>query len=74
MLAHCAEQFAKWQLPDDVLFRDALPLTATGKLDKKAVRAELEAEGYRLPDLRGEAGAGAPASVPASVPAPARTA
>ena len=72
MIAHCAERFAKWQLPEDVLFREALPLTATGKLDKKAVRAELEAEGYRLPDLRG--GARAPGSVPASGPAPARTA
>ena len=58
VIAHCAERFAKWQLPDDVLFRDALPLTATGKLDKKAVRAELEAEGYLLPDLRRESGAG----------------
>ena len=58
---HCAERFAKWQLPDDVLFRDALPLTATGKLDKKAIRAALEAEGYRLPDLRGTADAPAAA-------------
>ena len=64
VIAHCAERFAKWQLPDEVLFRDSLPLTATGKLDKKAVRAELEEEGYRLPDLRGEAGS--PASAPAS--------
>ena len=61
VLDHCAERFAKWQLPDDVLFRDALPLTATGKLDKKAIRAALEAEGYRLPDLR-ETAADAPAS------------
>ena len=59
VIAHCAERFAKWQLPDDVLFRDALPLTATGKLDKKAIRAELEAEGYLLPDLRREAGTAA---------------
>ena len=49
---HCAERFAKWQLPDDVLFRDALPLTTTGKIDKKAVRAGLAAEGYVLPELR----------------------
>jgi fatty-acyl-CoA synthase len=53
VLAHCAEAFAKWQLPDDVLFREALPLTSTGKLDKKALRAELAAEGYSLPELRG---------------------
>jgi len=49
---HCSEVFARWQLPDDVLFRDALPLTSTGKLDKKAIRAELATTGYRLPDLR----------------------
>ena len=61
VLEHCAERFAKWQLPDDVLFRDALPLTATGKLDKKAIRAALEEEGYRLPDLRGTANAPASA-------------
>ena len=65
VIEHCAERFARWQLPDDVLFRDSLPLTSTGKIDKKAVRAELEAQGYRLPDLRGEASA--PASAPASV-------
>jgi fatty-acyl-CoA synthase len=50
--AHCASAFAKWQLPDDVLFVDALPLTSTGKLDKKAIRARLASEGYTLPDLR----------------------
>ena len=52
---HCAARFAKWQLPDDVLFRDSLPLTTTGKIDKKAVRAGLAAEGYVLPELRPEA-------------------
>lgn len=52
VIEHCALRFARWQLPDDVLFRDALPLTSTGKIDKKAVRAALEAEGYRLPELR----------------------
>ena len=57
---HCAARFAKWQLPDDVLFRESLPLTSTGKIDKKAVRAGLSAEGYELPDLR------APAALPAS--------
>ena len=57
VIEHCATRFAKWQLPDDVLFRDALPLTSTGKIDKKAVRAELAAAGYRLPDLRGDAAA-----------------
>ncbi len=49
VLAHCAKVFAKWQLPDDVLFVEALPLTSTGKLDKKTIRADLDARGYALP-------------------------
>jgi acyl-CoA synthetase (AMP-forming)/AMP-acid ligase II len=52
VLQHCESKFAKWQLPDDVLFVDAIPLTATGKMDKKVVRAKLEADGYKLPDQR----------------------
>jgi fatty-acyl-CoA synthase len=52
ILAHCATAFAKWQLPDDVLFVDSIPLTSTGKMDKKVVRADLEDQGYQLPDLR----------------------
>ena len=55
ILDHCAEAFARWQLPDDVLFVDSVPLTSTGKMDKKVVRADLEAQGYRLPDLRDKA-------------------
>jgi len=53
ILEHCAEAFAKWQLPDDILYVDAIPLTSTGKMDKKVVRANLEKQGYVLPDLRG---------------------
>ena len=52
VLKHCESKFAKWQLPDDVLFVDAIPLTSTGKMDKKVVRAKLGADGYRLPDQR----------------------
>ncbi|HDZ08405.1 long-chain fatty acid--CoA ligase [Pseudohongiella sp.] len=52
VIAHCDGKFAKWQLPDDVLFVDSIPLTATGKMDKKVVRAQLEADGYKLPDQR----------------------
>ncbi len=33
-----APQIARWWMPDRVLF-DAVPLTATGKIDKKALRA-----------------------------------
>ncbi len=35
-----AAKVAKWQLPDDVVFVDALPLTATGKISKKDLRAK----------------------------------
>ncbi len=52
VLAHLGKSFAKWQLPDEVLFVDSLPLTSTGKLDKKVVRADLQEKGYQLPDLR----------------------
>lgn len=52
VVAHCESKFAKWQLPDDVLFVESIPLTATGKMDKKVVRAQLEADGYKLPDQR----------------------
>ncbi|AZI65392.1 long-chain-fatty-acid--CoA ligase (plasmid) [Rhodococcus qingshengii] len=33
-------KFAKWQIPDTVLFVDALPRTSVGKLDKKVLRAQ----------------------------------
>lgn len=52
VLEHCSSIFAKWQLPDDVIVADSIPLTSTGKIDKKVIRAGLEAEGYLLPDLR----------------------
>ncbi len=52
ILEHCSEKFAKWQLPDEVLYVDEIPLTSTGKLDKKTVRASLNSDGYQLPDLR----------------------
>ena len=54
ILEYCETAFAKWQLPDEVLFVDAIPLTSTGKMDKKVVRADLESKGYQLPSLRSE--------------------
>ena len=44
--------FAKWQMPDDVLFVDEIPHTATGKISKLTLRRQLEEAGYRLPDQR----------------------
>jgi 3-(methylthio)propionyl---CoA ligase len=35
-----ASKIAKWQMPDDVVFVDALPMTATGKISKKELRAK----------------------------------
>jgi len=38
VLATLRVKLARWQLPDDILFVDELPLTATGKIDKKILR------------------------------------
>ncbi len=48
--AHMAPHLAKWQLPDDVIYVDTLPLTATGKVSKLALRQQFT--DYLLPDLR----------------------
>lgn len=50
--AHLSSDFAKFQLPDEVLVWKELPMTSTGKLDKKVMRDRLNKEGYVLPDLR----------------------
>jgi fatty-acyl-CoA synthase len=52
VIEHCSSIFAKWQLPDEIIAVDSIPLTSTGKIDKKAIRAKLAEEGYKLPDLR----------------------
>ena len=38
--AHLAGHVAKWWLPDEILFVDSLPHTATGKLLKTALREQ----------------------------------
>ena len=45
-------RFSKYQLPDDILLWEAIPMTGTGKMDKKTVRKKLQDEGYVLPELR----------------------
>lgn len=35
-------EFLSWQMPDEVHLLDAMPLTSTGKIDKKALRARLQ--------------------------------
>jgi fatty-acyl-CoA synthase len=38
ILGFLATKVAKWQVPDDVVFVDALPMTATGKVSKLELR------------------------------------
>ncbi|MBK6612800.1 3-(methylthio)propionyl-CoA ligase [Ottowia sp.] len=40
---------AKWQIPDDVVFVEAIPIGATGKMLKAKLREQLA--GYKLPGL-----------------------
>ncbi|MDY6831681.1 MAG: long-chain-fatty-acid--CoA ligase [Thermodesulfobacteriota bacterium] len=37
---HLAKTFARWQLPDEVLFVDQIPKTSVGKLNKKEIREQ----------------------------------
>ncbi|MBO6826317.1 MAG: long-chain-fatty-acid--CoA ligase [Sneathiella sp.] len=47
LVHHLENSLAKWQLPDDVVFVDELPHTATGKLLKTKLRDEYK--DYKLP-------------------------
>ena len=47
VLAHLEGRIAKWWMPDDVVFVDEIPHTATGKILKTALRKQFE--DYRLP-------------------------
>ncbi len=49
ILAFFDDKTAKWQIPDDVVFVDAIPLGATGKMQKMALREQLK--DYKLPGL-----------------------
>jgi fatty-acyl-CoA synthase len=40
IVAHLAKKFAKWQLPEAVLFVDAIPKTSVGKINKKVIREQ----------------------------------
>lgn len=42
LLDHVAARVARWWVPDDVVFVDALPVTGTGKVDKAALRKRFE--------------------------------
>ena len=47
LLAFYEGRIAKWWTPDDVVFVDAIPLGATGKMLKTKLRESFR--GYRLP-------------------------
>jgi fatty-acyl-CoA synthase len=47
VIEHLKGTLAKWQLPDDVIFVDQLPHTATGKILKMKLRTEYK--DYKLP-------------------------
>jgi fatty-acyl-CoA synthase len=47
--AHLCAHVAKWWLPDEILFVDSLPHTATGKLLKIALREQYK--NYQLPGI-----------------------
>ena len=47
LLAFYEGKTAKWQIPDDVVFTDAIPLGATGKMLKHKLREQFR--DYRLP-------------------------
>jgi fatty-acyl-CoA synthase len=48
ILAYLEDKVAKWWLPDDVVFVEGIPHTATGKISKKDLR--LQFSDYRLPE------------------------
>jgi len=39
---YLAKKFAKWQLPEEILFLESIPRTSVGKLNKKVMRAEYQ--------------------------------
>jgi fatty-acyl-CoA synthase len=47
LLAFYEGKVAKWQVPDDVVFVEAIPLGATGKMQKNKLRDQFR--GHRLP-------------------------
>ncbi|MHA2380391.1 MAG: long-chain fatty acid--CoA ligase [Candidatus Thorarchaeota archaeon] len=40
ILEYLGKRFARWQLPDEILFVETIPKTSVGKIDKKVIRAD----------------------------------
>ena len=49
LIAFYEGKIAKWWTPDDVVFVDAIPLGATGKMQKNVLREQFK--DYRLPTV-----------------------
>lgn len=47
MVEFLRDKVARWWLPDDVIFVEQIPLTATGKISKRTLRSQFS--DYRLP-------------------------
>ena len=50
IMAFLRDKVAKWWLPDDVVFVDDIPLTATGKISKLTLREQFS--DYQFPDVQ----------------------
>lgn len=48
IMATLEKAVARWQLPDDIVFVEEMPMTATGKISKLQLRQRFQ--DYRLPD------------------------
>jgi len=58
LLAFYKDKVAKWQIPDDVIFMESIPIGATGKIQKNRLREMLK--DYVLPSLvQAQTGGGA---------------
>ena len=47
IIEYLRPRVAKWWLPDDVIFIEAIPKTGVGKFDKKVLRKQYELLGNR---------------------------
>ena len=38
LISHLLKRFAKWQIPDKIIFVSEIPKSSTGKYDKKTIK------------------------------------
>ena len=51
IISFISKHVAKWQIPDDVIYMNEIPHTATGKISKVDLRQQLLDGGYVHPDV-----------------------